>query len=560
MSLKSWWRGKDFIKQRNESQELRREYKESLKQQEQQQAQERYITEGGRGRRAARTTARGLRIAGGLPYRVGSGEESLVGKIFSTIATWFFGVAKIIGILLVVLLIIVIPVRFWATGTTDYAITKSGVVVRETGAPIAARTGFARVIDLIWNPYKPISEGSFAVDKTNDIKRFVEIEKISSPRKFQSQESILLNVNFIAHNLEKESKSTILADFPEYERQINIQPLEVKLPVTEDSEGNTIILPLEIEFPFTAILLFPSGIEVKKQVEGASGKVKIIYETTAESVWRAYGYHSDNFKKGQDPLDLINDDLLTSNGIGKSRISYDSPVRITFSVDQKQPFKEDIFYPFTVDLRKEALSKGNMNKLNKLILLAPKNIILNDDRRFCDFVETTEINGFDTTQFTVYKVSDTFLNYVNTDCSKELLKSEGITEEECESIYKEENHAVCSFKFENIPKEQRVPNFVEFKAFAEYTFTVEKAFFVGLIPARTTVVENVCKPINNEVDCIDAKGCRPVNDELGKFISCEECPLSLTVCTDYTTQSECENNHCNLGNCEWQTNRCVEVV
>ena len=156
----------------------------------------------------------------------------------------------------------------------------------------------------------------------------------------------------------------------------------------------------------------------------------------------------------------------------------------------------------------------------------------------------------------IEKIKDVYVSVddeIEANCKLTQILKPKTNRSDGDSIDADCNARIGEEKFTSVPEGYE-------NVFAEYTFTVEKAFFVGLIPARTTVVENVCKPINNEVDCIDAKGCRPVNDELGKFISCEECPLSLTVCTDYTTQSECENNHCNLGNCEWQTNRCVEVV
>ncbi len=355
----------------------------------------------------------------------------------------------------------------------------------------------------------------------------------------------------MAHNLEKDSKAGVSAKLPEYESQSDIQPPIIELPIKEGAEKNIIIIPKEQEYPFTATILFPDGIKTTQSIEGASGKVMLTYEATSKSSWKAYQLHSsitgdERFKL----LKQLNDPLITSNGIGKSALAYDSPIKITFTVDQIQPFEEDTFYFFMVDLRKDVLSEGNIKELNKLLLYVPPNIELDPDTRFCNFEKTDTETG----DIKLYKATASFLNFVSKDCD-----ARGVNKKECESIYKEENHAVCKFKFTDLSSEQKVPTFVEFKAYAEYKFIIEKPFFVGLIPTKTTTSTDACKPIIDKDKCIELKGCRPVfKEQTNDFSYCEECPLDLLKCSDYPNENDCTNDYCSLGECKWETSICKE--
>jgi len=199
---------------------------------------------------------------------------------------------------------------------------------------------------------------------------------------------------------------------------------------------------------------------------------------------------------------------------------------------------------------------GKIKKVNSLKLKVPREIQLIEDRRDCDFQSTGETDG----SYEIYELTEyAFNEKVNKDCSSDALDGTGMTELNCLKDFKDRGVQLqCFFRIPEYPADWGDIVLTSFVAELDYIYEKEKK--TGITIRRTSTNDervDPCSYLNTKEVCSVDQGCKPLMDG-PVFDGCIAC--TENYCSDYNIETDCENNYCFSGNCEWVIDECRSRV
>jgi|SRR3989344_1789259 len=424
------------------------------------------------------------------------------------------------------ILVIIFVYRLVATGSGDFYLEHGQAYFVDTSAPAVAKTGLAGIWDKIWNPYKPVSDVGFDIEKGDTTKKYIKIEEAQPQKKIYSsgEKDIIVYARGSAHSLSKDTDGEILCELEDYDEKI-------------ETRGEISLIGEKEEDIFVFECVFVDGVKAKESegIASYSGSAGVRYNNVAESEWRAWTVSSS--KKDKDILELIDDPHLSRSGKRESIAIGDTPMQIGFGIGDDQPYTEAQSYILHIGLEKANLAdRGNLNMLHNLWLYLPENVETSDDMRYCEFEKTDE---------GVYRLRKEALDYYNKDCSRKGLVGIGMSSADCIRNFKDEIIASCTITFD-VDEESNIPSFVDFRAVAEYSYDIKKSFVVDVLSLETTA-KVVCSGDSSET--CNQKGCRFINGR------CSACPDEWRSCNDYS-ESICNNDPCHFGGCILEGTEC----
>jgi hypothetical protein len=257
----------------------------------------------------------------------------------------------------------------------------------------------------------------------------------------------------------------------------------------------------------------------------------------------------------------LNEDPFNYYGISDSHLrpgnvmvstTTPGPVNLAIGSSSSQPFvgsqgigSEGEKYHFQISLTSQ--DRGNIKQVKKLILKVPSEIVLDEDRRICDFQFTGEYDG----SYKIYSLTDhAFYNVVNRDCSADKLESAGITEHNCLKDFDTMGVILeCFFEVPEYSSEWSPLVVTNFIAEVEYIYEKEKKDFIVIRRSDNSESGSPCANLN-EGECKSVKGCIP--NDLDEFDECISC--SANYCSDYD-ETSCNDDYCQL-DCNWISDVC----
>ncbi|MBT3394909.1 hypothetical protein HOA59_01780 [archaeon] len=448
-------------------------------------------------------------------------------------------------VLIVVLLIVGVLFLFnvWRSGAAS-TMTKEGLVaLDDSGIPI--KKDLFNFWNVFWNPAdisdqfkweSEVVENELNVDLGVDI---ISFEKTKN--KFMSGEAIYLTGVVEAASLKKDGMNVSFScELEDYDSEQEVYPEGFVV------YGEGIVRRQDVS------CLFPSGIIANKEEVAKKVTLNSWYDFVTISTYRMYFMDSEILEsflvEGIDPFvnnkyHVTDSLLIKPANIMRSRIT-EGPIDIRLSSETSQPFSSsNNFVNFNVDLINTG--DGNLKKVNSLKLYIPFAIEFGQDIRFCDFVDSGEIDG----QFKIYEIGESALkDKVNVDCSVNQLYS---FEQDCIDDYNDINLR-CNFRVLPLPEGDDF--FVSLiKAESDYSYEVKKNEVITIVQ---TEVRDICGDISDEDGCISAVGCMVNYDGLD-FGSCETCPSSIISCEGYEGEVSCNNDVCGFSNCVFNDELCI---
>ena len=434
-----------------------------------------------------------------------------------------------------------------STGAGQAALGHAKVALEDSGVPILAKLGALSIFDIVKNPEKPFLDSSFDVKSANSDK-YIEIDKPQARKPaYLPGEAITVNAQGTAYKLAQKTKAKVRCSLKNYDK-------EIVTSISPQSENGQLVIDKDIEQPFAITCVFDEGVTPSgdKPLDAPTGTIGVDYTATAQSIWEAYYIYERN----KDNEKIV--DPNVNAGVGLSRPFYNSPMSIVFdSLGFKMPFYQNEDYTFDIKLVKGQFLSGNLKSINRLCLFVPDNVQLDtSDRRFCDFVETSNcavetVGEYDYSGYRTYELRQDILDEKNVDCGDAVWrKLNGLTEQNCIDFYKGDIAAQCKFRFTGLQKGDRSVTTLDLHAVASYEFSVERSFAVDVYNKGSQI--DPCIAINSDTVCNQEGGCWWKTDK------CESCPLSITQCGGYDKESDCVNNYCLAGKtCSWSDGKCI---
>jgi hypothetical protein len=268
-------------------------------------------------------------------------------------------------------------------------------------------------------------------------------------------------------------------------------------------------------------------------------------------------YERISYDLGENPFNYygISDSHLRPGNVMVSTTT-PGPVNLAIGSSSSQPFvggqsynQENEKYHFQVSLSSQ--DRGNIKQVKKLTLKVPSEIILDEDRRTCDFQFSGEYDG----SYKIYSLTEhAFYNIVNRDCSMDKLEGTGITTHNCLKDFDTMGvNLQCFFEVPEYSSEWSPLVVTNFIAEVEYVYEKEKKEFIIIRRSDNSEIKGACTDLE-EGECKSSKGCTPDSfDEFDECISCKE-----NYCSDYD-ESSCNNDYCQL-ECSWTESVCVADV
>lgn len=392
---------------------------------------------------------------------------------------------NILGFLIVGLLIFVIVV--FITNCTKLGgcslILEHGVLNIKTGASkIEAQTGFLSTFwDIITTGgASQIGQTNFGEIKPEDNKKFIELKDVKAGETYFEREPINVQANLFVHSVGKETVVEIYCELEDYKDLITYE-----LPNQEIGQISSFKIPENTKDNFPILCNFEKGITLDSQsvlVDSKKGKMRVIYNSNAQSKWRPYILHSSYIRRlqiqGKDPAEEIKDDPAYSESAGingmKTELEYESAIQLEIKSGSSMPFYENRYYSLTVALTEMNDFAGNLFKLNDLFIVVPSTVDLETSSSSCDF-EYKDTNE----QGKIYSVKKSLVNRINDQCTSESLKKFTISRNECIRLYKSNIEANCRMRF-NIDTINDSPTFLNFIATADYGYELEDEFIVDI--------------------------------------------------------------------------------
>jgi|APSaa5957512576_1039674.scaffolds.fasta_scaffold16253_2 hypothetical protein len=193
---------------------------------------------------------------------------------------------------------------------------------------------------------------------------------------------------------------------------------------------------------------------------------------------------------------------------------------------------------------------GKIKKVESLTLKVPSEIVLDEDRRNCDFKFSGEYDG----NYKVYTLTDhAFYNVVNKDCSEESLNGTGITEHNCLKDFDTTGVILqCFFEVPEYSSEWSPIVATNFIAETKFIYEKEKKEYIVVRRSEDSINNDPCADLVEE-ECKDSKGCSP--HDINEFDYCVSC--SENFCSDYS-ENACKVDYCQL-DCGWNNDACENV-
>ena len=339
----------------------------------------------------------------------------------------------------------------------------------------------------------------------------------------------------------------------------------------ENYYGETLVTPPSISYfgngyPIQTSVgcSFPDGDKISLPKLRNSLEMKFIttFEGYAIANYDVYLMERNEFERisyslGENPFNYygISDPHLRPGNVMVSTTT-PGPVNLAIGSSSSQPFVGgqginvgNEKYHFQISLTSQ--DKGTIKQVKKLTLKVPYEIVLDEDRRICDFQFTGEYDG----NYKVYSLTEhAFYNVVNRECDEDKLKGTGITEHNCLKDFDAMGVILqCFFEIPEYSSEWSPLVATNFIAEVEYIYEKEKKEFIVVRRSENSEGEDPCTNFDEE-ECKSVKGCTPKDaDNFDECISCK-----VHYCVDYD-ESSCVNDYCQLG-CEWESDICEAVV
>ena len=293
---------------------------------------------------------------------------------------------------------------------------------------------------------------------------------------------ITLSGTIIASSLAEEIELQAYCSLKEYQ-DARLFPAQLTgNPTASGNKGKVFKDQTNAEFQVTC-LFPPEAATTEKLRTPKTAKLTVTYEFTTKGTQKIYLLDKQELLalNGEDPFKAykISDPQLSSARKIKSKTT-DGPLSLSFGIDTPQPFTQDTVYRLSVQLANNVGWRGNLQKLDNIILQVPSagdvEIVMDGESGFsmsgspgCDF----EYIGPGDEGYKLYNIVPEKLENVNKDCSKSTLTSLALSEKECISFLKERPTFNCFVKPLKVP--ENTLTYDTLRAEAKYIYKIEES-------------------------------------------------------------------------------------
>ncbi|MCD4759953.1 hypothetical protein K8R33_03625 [archaeon] len=478
----------------------------------------------------------------------GGGYVEGPGEVFSKFFGWIFKIVLVLAIVGIA----AFSYAQISSGSAE-ATTKDISLVIDKNLD---NSWFSSLYDSVFNPAKTRTYRSIVEENKDNRNLGVKITSFEAvPREFIVSDGKLPHISATAmvqasSLSQEESQVKFECELEDYTGEIAVSPKTFNYSGNGRIESEMVFCNPSVD---GSLSLNPTKLNTKRLT------FKVLFETKTIAhydayIMRAHDYNSFFYNTGVDPWMHFLGERPANLGFGNVMASTTTagPINLGMGAGRNQPFLDGYtsLVPFQVSLTKNW--RGDLISVKDIFLKLPPEIELDVNPIFCDFEPTGEFEG----EYQIYHLTPYALNEkVNKDCSPEALQGTGLTEESCMKYFKTDLKLKCHLNILPFIDEQSSFYLTPIEAEVDYVFAMEDSinlkFFKADVPAG-----DPCS-YYNETKCIPMKGCKPVY-EGEVFSKCEQCGGSCT--TDYSSEKECNDDYCLVGNCKYLDGSCITDV